>query len=57
MKVNYWMSKEHGYLVPETDLAMDAEAMGYDDVIDPCSVEYGNFNLYYVKTHLIANME
>ena len=52
MKTYYWMHKEFGYIIPETDLAKDAEEMGYDDVIDPCSVEYGNFNLYYEKTNL-----
>ena len=52
MKIYYWMHKEFGYIIPETDLAKDAEEMGYDDIIDPCSVEYGNFNLYYEKTNL-----
>ena len=52
MKQYYWMHKEHGYLVPETKLALDADIMGYDDITDPCSVEYGNFNLYYKKTDM-----
>ena len=52
MKQYYWMHKEYGYLVPETKLALDADIMGYDDVTDPCSVEYGNFNLYYEKTNM-----
>jgi len=54
MKQYYWMNKEHGYLVPETDLYRDAEEMEYDDITDPTSVEYLNFNLYYTKTNLIA---
>ena len=50
MKQYYWMHKEYGYLVPESELMKDAEEMGFDDITDPCSVEYGNFNLYYEKT-------
>ena len=48
----YWASKENGYLVPETELWKDAEEMGYDDITDPTSCEYGNFNLYYQPTTL-----
>lgn len=48
----YWMSKENGYLVPESELYKDAEEMEYDDITDPTSVEYRNFNLYYTKTDL-----
>lgn len=48
----YWESKENGYLVPETELWKDAEEMGYDDITDPTSCEYGNFNLYYQPTTL-----
>lgn len=54
MKNYYWMHKENGYIVPETELYADAEENGYDDITDPCSVEYGNFNLYYTKTNLTA---
>ena len=50
----YWMHKEHGYVVAENKLFEDAEVMGYDDITDPTSCEYLNFNLYYAKTHLIA---
>lgn len=50
----YWMNKEHGYLVTEDELYADAELMEYDDVTDPCSCEYRNFNLYYTKTTMIA---
>lgn len=50
----YWMHKEYGYLVPETDLYRDAEEMEYDDITDPTSCEYLNFNLYYEKTTMIA---
>lgn len=52
MKNYYWMHKEFGHIVPETELFADAESLGYDDVTDPCSVEYGNFNLYYQKTNM-----
>jgi hypothetical protein len=50
----YWESKEHGYLVPETELWEDAEQMGYDDIVDPTSCEYGNFKLYYQPTAFVV---
>lgn len=50
----YWMNKEHGYLVTETELYRDAEEMEYDDITDPCSCEYRNFSLHYSKTKWIA---
>lgn len=46
----YWMHKEYGHIIPETKLLIDAEELGYDDITDPCSVEYLNFELYYEKT-------
>lgn len=49
----YWMHKEYGHLVPETELFEDARQLGYDDITDPCSVEYGNFSLYYEKTNML----
>lgn len=55
MKMYYWMHKEHGYIIPETDLYADAVAMEYDDITDPTSVEYRNFSLYYVKTELLVS--
>lgn len=55
MKTYYWMHKEYGHLVPETELYKDAEELGYDDITDPCSVEYGNFNLYYEKTNMVVD--
>ena len=48
----YWMHKEDGYIIPESRIMDDAYLNGYDDITDPCSVEYGNFNLYYEKTSL-----
>ena len=54
MKEHYWMSKEHGYLVPESSLYEDALAMELDDITDPTSVEYLNFSLHYCKTHLLV---
>lgn len=52
-KIEYfWMHKEHGYLVRESGMYDDALIMGYDDITDPTSVEYLNYDLYYVKTHL-----
>lgn len=50
----YWENKEHGYLVPETELWADAERMEYDDIVDPTSCEYGNFKLYYQPTAFVV---
>jgi hypothetical protein len=52
MKEYFWMHKENGYLVRESGLFDDAMLNGYDDVTDPCSVEYGNYELYYEKTNM-----
>lgn len=49
MKIYYWMHKEYGHIVPETELMQDAYELQLDDITDPTSVEYGNFNLYYEK--------
>lgn len=49
MKNDYWINKEYGYIIPETELYKDAVEMEYDDITDPTSVEYLNFNLYYKK--------
>lgn len=46
----YYMNKEHGYLVTDTELWNDAEENGYDDMCDPCSCEYGNWQLHYELT-------
>ena len=54
MKNVYWMDIENGNLVPETDLFTDAEEMGYEDVTDPTSAEYLNFNLHYQRTEWIV---
>ena len=51
---NYWMHKEYGHIVPESQLFIDAEELGYDDITDPTSVEYLNFNLYYTKTNMLV---
>lgn len=51
----YWMNKMYGHLVEESKLYEDAEEFGYDDVIDPCSVEYGNWSLHYAKTNILVN--
>ena len=48
----YWMHREYGYLLTEDELFDDALAMNYDDITDECSVEYLNFDLYYVQTTL-----
>ena len=50
----YWMHREYGHIVPESDLFLDAEDLGYDDITDPCSVEYLNFELYYEKTSMLV---
>ena len=49
MKIYYWMNKMFGYIIPETQLKEDALDQEYEDILDPCSVEYGNFNLHYEK--------
>lgn len=49
MKNYYWMHKEYGHIIPETELMQDAIELELDDITDPTSVEYGNFNLYYTK--------
>ena len=54
MKQVYWMHKEYGHLVPETRLYEDACELELDDITDPTSVEYLNFNLYYEKTNMIV---
>lgn len=52
MKEYYWQHKEHGYIIPESYIMDDAFLNGYDDITDPCSVEYMNFSLYYTKTSM-----
>ena len=47
----YYMNKEHGNLVTWDELWLDAEENEYDDIIDPCSVEYGNWWIHYSKTN------
>lgn len=54
MKQYYWMNKEHGYIIPESQLKEDAFDQGYEDILDPLSVEHGNFNLHYEKTNMIV---
>jgi len=49
MKIYYWMNKMFGYIIPETQLKEDAFDQGYEDILDPCSADYGNFNLHYEK--------
>ena len=48
----YWMHKEYGHIVPENELFNDANELGYDDVTDPTSCEYGNYSLYYTRTNM-----
>lgn len=52
----YYMNKEHGYLVPGYELHKDAIEMEYDDITDPTSVEYGNYELHYTKTFMYASL-
>lgn len=53
--VYYWMHKEYGHnIVPETELFKDAEELGLDDITDPCSCEYLNYELYYTKTTMVV---
>ena len=57
MKEYYWINKEHGYLVPDSCLYIDAEEMGYEDILDPTSVEYDNFDIYYEITDMFVSLE
>jgi hypothetical protein len=51
----YYMNKEHGYLVRREELFTDAMENEYDDILDPCSVEYGNYSIHYSLTnHLVV---
>lgn len=52
--IYYWQHKEHGYIIPEDRIFEDAELSGYDDITDPTSCEYLNYNLYYEKTSMLA---
>lgn len=52
----YYMNKEHGHLVKECELFDDANICGYDDILDPCSVEYGNYSLHYSLTKYAYNV-
>ncbi len=54
MKEYYWMHKEYGHIVPESQLMQDAIELELDDITDPTSVEYRNFKLYYEKTSLVV---
>lgn len=54
MKDYYYMNKEHGYLVKKQDLFTDAMENEYDDILDPCSVEYGNYFLHYSLTNYLV---
>ena len=49
MKIYYRMNKMFGYIIPETQLKEDALDQGYEDILDPRSAEYDNFNLHYKK--------
>ena len=50
----YYMNKEHGYLVRREELFTDAMENEYDDILDPCSVEYGNYSLHYSLTNYLV---
>lgn len=50
----YYMNIEHGYLVRRANLFTDAMENEYDDIIDPCSAEYGNYSLHYSKTRYVV---
>ena len=51
----YYMNKDNGNLVTPFELIDDAEECGYDDILDPCSVEYGNWKLHYSITNYPCN--
>lgn len=47
----YYENIECGNLVTWEEMWEEASALDYDDMTDPCSVEYGNWRLHYVKTN------
>ncbi len=47
----YYMNKEYGHLLTARELYNDAVECGYDDIIDPTSVEYLNYSLHYSLTN------
>jgi len=47
----YYMNRECGNLVTAAELWQEAEELGYDDITDPCSCEYGNWELHYSLTN------
>lgn len=46
----YYMNKENGNLLTANELFNDAEENEYEDILDPCSVEYGNWGIHYSAT-------
>lgn len=54
MKNCYYENIECGNLVTWDEMWKEAEELGYDDIIDPCSCEYGNWSLHYKQTSLRA---
>lgn len=50
MAIYYFMDKEYGDLIPETNLFQDAEEKGYEDITDPASVFYLDYSEHYIKT-------
>lgn len=52
MKEYYWMHKTTDNIIPESQLTNDADERGYNDITDPCSPDYGNYNKYYTRTKI-----
>lgn len=50
MSIYYYQNKECGNLVTWDEMWEEAEQLGYDDIIDPCSCEYGSWQLHYTIT-------
>ena len=46
----YYMNKECGNLVTWDEMWEEANELGYDDMTDPTSCEYGNWQLHYIAT-------
>lgn len=49
MKEQYYQNIECGNLVTWSEMWEEAEELGYDDMTDPCSCEYGNWRLHYQR--------
>ena len=50
----YYENIECGNLVTWEEMWEEADELGYEDITDPTSVEYGNWYIHYRKTNYRA---